>query len=583
MATQDNSPGLFSKVAKFVRNPATDWAEVGKVDQADSGDQSKQSLKRMIERKAHNDAVRKREFSQLRKLRRAAPDKLADMAARTSFFKDSSVDSALDERAKTLKKIDDIEAQMSKQWWKGRPTSDATAPVAVPAGALPASLAVDSGFASTLASDLHDSSDDVLTQMGAHAEADVLSSGRDLNAAAGKAARGFDQTGSSAFSPSKVESIDMGLMLSDPVLEEAAIRFANSDDAGAEAVLQAALQNADVTPESADGWASALFDMYRGTGQQISFEWLAMDYERRFGRRCPVWFSTPQVLGLNLVPDGPPELPRTPGGQLHWICPADIDLAAVQQLQAQVVLAGGPYRLDWQAAKKIAPQAAQALASLFERWCDQPYTLSFEGVQPLERLLRAHTPVGENRTGAAFWWKLRLDTLRILRQQEDYEVVAMDYCVFTAPPSSACAARRRRACRSPLAATARSPWATSSSRARRARCASSTTARCWRALPAPRPMPSRCSSALRPSWKSTRATWTRAAIELTKDWRTDRVLRRLEAMLAVADAECLAHHHRQWRCAGARAGHRGHRLGRRLCHSAAKALLVNTDLSRRRS
>ena len=29
----------------------------------------------------------------------------------------------------------------------------------------------------------------------------------------------------------------------------------------------------------------------------------------------------------------------------------------------------------------------------------------------------------------------------------------------------------------------------------------------------------------------------RAAIELTKDWRTDRVLRRLEAMLAVADSE----------------------------------------------
>src|SRR5204862_2691063 len=29
----------------------------------------------------------------------------------------------------------------------------------------------------------------------------------------------------------------------------------------------------------------------------------------------------------------------------------------------------------------------------------------------------------------------------------------------------------------------------------------------------------------------------RSAIELTKDWRTDRVLRRLEAMLAVADAD----------------------------------------------
>lgn len=30
----------------------------------------------------------------------------------------------------------------------------------------------------------------------------------------------------------------------------------------------------------------------------------------------------------------------------------------------------------------------------------------------------------------------------------------------------------------------------------------------------------------------------RAAIELARDWRTDRILRRLEAMLAVADSQC---------------------------------------------
>src|SRR5882757_956725 len=30
----------------------------------------------------------------------------------------------------------------------------------------------------------------------------------------------------------------------------------------------------------------------------------------------------------------------------------------------------------------------------------------------------------------------------------------------------------------------------------------------------------------------------RAVIELAKDWRTDRVLRRLEAMLAIADKQC---------------------------------------------
>ncbi|HYB43121.1 MAG TPA: ATP-dependent protease subunit HslV [Candidatus Methylomirabilis sp.] len=34
-----------------------------------------------------------------------------------------------------------------------------------------------------------------------------------------------------------------------------------------------------------------------------------------------------------------------------------------------------------------------------------------------------------------------------------------------------------------------------------------------------------------------RGSLSRAAVELAKDWRTDRVLRRLEALLAVADAE----------------------------------------------
>jgi ATP-dependent HslUV protease subunit HslV len=37
--------------------------------------------------------------------------------------------------------------------------------------------------------------------------------------------------------------------------------------------------------------------------------------------------------------------------------------------------------------------------------------------------------------------------------------------------------------------------------------------------------------------KDHRANIVRAAIELAKEWRTDRVLRRLEAMLAVVDAE----------------------------------------------
>jgi ATP-dependent HslUV protease subunit HslV len=48
---------------------------------------------------------------------------------------------------------------------------------------------------------------------------------------------------------------------------------------------------------------------------------------------------------------------------------------------------------------------------------------------------------------------------------------------------------------------------------------------------------SRCLSALKPNWKSIRGTWCEPPLNLPKDWRTDRVLRRLEAMLAVADCD----------------------------------------------
>ena len=57
------------------------------------------------------------------------------------------------------------------------------------------------------------------------------------------------------------------------------------------------------------------------------------------------------------------------------------------------------------------------------------------------------------------------------------------------------------------------------------------TTACSSASPAPPRTPSPCSSASRGSSRSTAATCPRAAVELAKDWRTDRVLRRLEALL----------------------------------------------------
>lgn len=72
---------------------------------------------------------------------------------------------------------------------------------------------------------------------------------------------------------------------------------------------------------------------------------------------------------------------------------------------------------------------------------------------------------------------------------------------------------------------------------------------------------------------------TRAAIELTKEWRTDRVLRKLEAMLAVADATTSLIITGNGDVLEPEQGIVAIGSGGAYAHSAAKALLNNTELS----
>lgn len=71
----------------------------------------------------------------------------------------------------------------------------------------------------------------------------------------------------------------------------------------------------------------------------------------------------------------------------------------------------------------------------------------------------------------------------------------------------------------------------------------------------------------------------RAAIELTKDWRTDRVLRKLEAMLLVADKEVSLIITGNGDVLEPEGGVAAIGSGGAYAQSAAKALIENTELS----
>ncbi len=454
MSTKDNNPGLLSKVAKFVRNPTTNWTDLDKQDPEPDTGYSKQALKEMIERKRQNDFVRKREFDQLRKLRSRDPSAgNPDLAGRPSYFQ-SSLPSNPDERAMTIKKIDEIEAQMSNQWWQGK-NDGSKAPGAaapkfadafpeVPAGKAEAKPAPpvteDIGYAPTkLAPMLHeaaplDHADFMPTQTNSSFGKTVLAAPPSMSVADRAPAPSVSENlGFGNAPPFAVELVDGA---TDPELEEAAIRFANGDNAGAESGLLNALQGLDVRRDLAQTWTSALFDLYRATGQQARFDSVAIDYAEHFGRSAPAWFSMPDLLGIKSVTSTARTVPSQLMDDPIWSSPASFGRSSVDELLLAVANAASPWFLDWSALVTLEPDGVDALAHLFGEWCATSVQLRFRGMESLERVLRACTPSGNRALGQAAW-RLRMDALRVMQLQDDFELVALEYCVTfeVSPPS----------------------------------------------------------------------------------------------------------------------------------------------------
>ena len=454
MATKDNASALLSKVAKFVRNPTTNWEDLDKpVPEAESG-YSKQALKEMIERKRRNDFVRKREFDQLRKLRNRDPSvplDAADRAGRPSFYQ-SSMPSNLDERAHTLKKIDEIEAQMSKQWWKGKPVDGAPkahqgensqSPIGTPAVTEdPNSVLDNAEFLSTRPSPenpvVDAGGDFEKTQLSAglgKPEASKASGANKKPVIAANAGMSSSQDGS-GFSTSKLFAVELSDEATDPELEEAAIRFANGDNLGAEEGLREALQRTQGQSEFAEFWIAALFDLYRATDQQDKFDALALDFAAQLGRSAPAWHSMKETVSASGGPEAEHTAPQDLRQKPLWEAPPTLDLSAMGELRLALANAQMPWFLDWNQLQEIQPEALKMLGSLFAQWCVQDVRLRFDGSAHLENVLRSYTPSGDKSTHNS-WWRLRMDALRVMRMQDEFELVALDYCVTfeVSPPS----------------------------------------------------------------------------------------------------------------------------------------------------
>lgn len=468
--TKEDPSGLLSKVVRFVTSPTTNWGDLNQPEEDRDSVYNKQALKEMIERKRRNDFVRRREFDQLRKLRKREALNPPVDPARPSFFQ-SSLASRIEDRAGTLKKIDEIEAQMSMQWWRakqGQPPPGATPAVSPNAFAPTRPLGMDSA-AAPLAAEGSPTPAPIPARKPQVAPSDAMplsmpsstvstSMLRNLTTQPGSlmpstvpAGTRWDATQPAthfpAFAPTAVQPqgssgpIDFSATQSFvpdslvfvhlPELEEAAIRYANGDIEAAESALLELLRQPSLARRE-PLWM-ALFDLYRSTGQQDRFDSAAIDFAGIFGKSGPLWGhwseepGRPKQHSFDVADQGP---------GYQWIAPPVLTSEVVQALKLALERAASPWLLDWMRLSRIEPSAVDPLADLVADWANSRVRLRWQGLAVLDDLLRAQTPSGQADTPQS-WWRLRMESLRLLGRAEEFELVALDYCVTyeLSPPS----------------------------------------------------------------------------------------------------------------------------------------------------
>ena len=461
MAKDDTTPGLLSKMVKFVRNPATSWTELDNKETDRDEVVSKLLLKEMIERKRRNDFVRKREFDMLRKMRKREAMVGQDPGGRPSFFQ-SSMHSRPDDRAKTIKKIDEIEAQMSMQWWKTKQgtgpsleslgSSNFPAEATVPPPASPPPFApargvglsgFPAGYGITEPSGLQPSTPSALpAPVPVRSLAPAAESVKteplqfDLVRPVVKhslaiSSNGKD-AGSSGFTFSNMTALEVQEIAHDAELEEASISFANSDDAAAESALLAMLAPGGSRSGQSEIWM-ALFDLYRATDSQEKFENAAIGFVQKFDRSAPQWFSMPEMV-KQLA--GPASQVAVAGQTADWICSSSMGIQTVAALKAALAKAPMPWRLNWTNLKTIEPNAVEPLCKVFAGWSAQPVQLRFMGDAHFHQILQKATPSGDRATPQD-WWQLRMEALRVTHRPDEFELAALDFCVTyeVSPPA----------------------------------------------------------------------------------------------------------------------------------------------------
>ncbi len=456
MTEPKDGESFFRKVARFVANPTSDWAEINSRQDDPEGDLAKAELRAMVDRKRRNDFVRKRELDMLRRIRREGltPEQLAVLGSSNSRLDEveriSELNSKIDLGVKA--KIDEIEQQMAGEGYVTTqtqaphtqrfyetsttpahfaPTSTEDAPPAAKVSEFASAAevermeAVPAPAAVVMGAGMSPLSDAKASVLPAIADLPPLEMTFESKVADRDAAP-------LSFRVAQQNLPELREVVHDPELDEAVIAFANADYDSCENAINALIRPGGQRNLQGETWL-VLFDHFRATGQQAKFEALALDYAQLFGLSAPQWYSMPKLAAEAA------RSVRAPMGAssgVSWAAPEYLVAESVQQLKSRCQNMPMPWVLDWAPLRQLDIEACGLLRDLFRSWATQQVDMRWMSGDAFLQLLSEMAPVGVRDADPALWM-LRLEALRLVNRPDQFDEAAIDYCVTyeVSPPS----------------------------------------------------------------------------------------------------------------------------------------------------
>lgn len=229
-----------------------------------------------------------------------------------------------------------------------------------------------------------------------------------------------------------------------PVVEEAAILYANGDDGRALDVLENAIQREDLGGSEERIWF-LLFDLYQIGGMRERFDAKALDYAVRFGKSPPTWNASHE-RDERAATGAIPMVTLGPG----------FDGAGGKQLDmlARMTARHASVRADLGKLKTVDEAGCATLTGILQRARKGRCEIVLQNAASLVAVLEKQVASGDREHPAA--WLLLLELYQQQGVQQKFEECAVNYAVTfeVSPPSWEPPRRPARAAHKPASAPA---------------------------------------------------------------------------------------------------------------------------------